>query len=267
MTTIAAFATISNTSKKVYILSDSKITWTHEGNITHSFNDSNKLFPFINSGDVLAYAGESTFNLSTLSKIKNQLEFSYHFKTSVDPNYKKNLILTFLNNSIKDYPKSTLLRTSIILYFTAVNNNIYGFKFYIDSTDKFISVPINIPVRTGFIISEGSGEIAFQNLLPDYIREYGNTGYSIFFAFVNHVKSNIDPKTGGAPQIVQLDSRGRVKPIGIFDEGKITLLGEENSFWQNEHDIELRSIYFELIDSKTLTKLSGENDRSYLKPL
>ncbi len=264
MTTIASFATISQHSKKIYLISDSRVSWPITSN--PKFDNSTKLFPFRNSPDIMAYCGDSLFSLSVLSRIKIQLEFYHKYCTSANALHKKDIVLSYLNTSISHYPKELLNDDITITHFMALDNIFYGFKYSFNhKTSSVFDVDvINIPSTTGIIDTSGSGGKSYITHLADYTRKYEKHAYTMFFAFLSFIKSGIDKKTGGPPQLVQLASNGQVKPIGIFIDNKINLLGETNTFWDNEFSIEIRSEFFELVNSDG-EKLSNEKDRSYLK--
>lgn len=262
MTTIASFATISHHYKKLYLMSDSRITWPINGLPT--FDNSTKIFPLKDGSDVFAYCGDSLFSLSVLSRIKTQLESYYDYVKSNNVDWKMEKVKAFLNMSLSHYPKDHLTQNIEITHFMAVENEFYGFRYCFNHETKkpFKEEKINVPNQTGFVDASGSGAADFRIQLTKQFNNYGQHAYSIFYTFYEFIKSGNDPKTGGAPQIVQLGSDGKIKLIGIYSDGEINVLGESNEFWKNEYSIEIRSKFFELVDSEG-ERLTNEKDRSY----
>lgn len=264
MTTIASFISKSDRgNKNLYVISDSRITWKLNSRKSEVFDYSTKVFPFYSSPDILAYNGDSTFALSAISRIKMQLEFSEKFKNARAIVNRVGLIHQYLDGAIGLYPK-VLFLPSTITYFSYCEGQFFCHEFKSNSEGtKFDVTSVQITNESEVFYVSGSGGELYKETARKMTKKFGRTVHVYFYAFFCHIKSAKDTLTGGAPQIVMIDSKGVLKPIAIVINNKANFMGEENKYWLREKKLEYRNERFQLLDSGGVT-YSHEKSRSYL---
>ena len=120
------------------------------------------------------------------------------------------------------------------------------------SKDGWITSQPPMPSHSKLVLSLGSGSNSINNSnMPWQKTEVQGTSRSVFSAFCDSLKSQLDPFTGGAPQLVGIYRKGAAKNFGIIFNDQRYLFGlpvEEN---ENLKSVEWRNCLFEISNPET----------------
>lgn len=248
------------------MISDSRITWTDEkNNVIYSYDYSQKIFRLHNSLDVLGYCGDSFFCLLNLSQMVSYLNFSKRFSESNDVNTKLNIINELLENSLQTYPKETLNQDFTIYWNTLIDDDFFSYRFVYSHKTRLINpIQNQIPDEMKWVFYDGSGGKYFYSALENL--NYRNNNYSrtYFKALVDIIESDIDQKTGGAPQMISLRMHEKdIQTTSIIYKGAYYLHGILDNHLSDEKNIEYRDLDFNFykVEGTKRNKYTGTFNR------
>jgi hypothetical protein len=182
-----------------YIASDSRIS----ADIRH-YDESQKVFAFKNTPDILGYCGETLFTGPTLTRLTYFGDAGMLLSPEMDYQERSKIIF---NEIKKRYAKYELNDSSIRIYHIGRNNqrlfdaNLYSWNGKYWTSDK-IETNYNKSTK---LFSDGSGKKEYDKCFLDFKR--GNnvdTSRNYFHCFCDIIKNIKDNHTGGCPQLVGL---------------------------------------------------------------
>ncbi|MDD3746879.1 MAG: hypothetical protein PHD70_10460 [Anaerostipes sp.] len=223
-----------------YIASDSRIS----DNI-NCYDNSQKLFAFKNTPDILGYCGETLFTYQILTRLTNMCDAKMLLTPEMDYRERSDIILGEIKKAHSVYK---LNGGSIRIYHIGRNNQrLFQANFY----DWNGIVWTNIEIETDYnksmkLFSDGSGKKEFEERFLDF--KFGNnegTSRNYFHCFCDVIKNVKDRHTGGIPQLVGLYNgtkfNGMYHGTIIDDKAYYEALEVENIYemsnirWYNEN--------------------------------
>jgi hypothetical protein len=128
--------------------------------------------------------------------------------------------------------------------------------------ERSIAVPSG---KSAIVAVYGSGEESVKSSLERWEKsEVGRTSRSIFSAFCDSLSSTVDPRSGGAPQLVGLYRKGPAETFGVVYNAQRYLHGlcVDESPWLG--GVEWRNDLFERCDWKSGQRL--EDAQRHARP-
>jgi hypothetical protein len=220
-----------------------------------------KIFASQQHPDLIGYCGDVLFPSQTLSQIIEIIDRNAFFPVEASPQYKLQLIVAALERAACEYP-SEETRDFSIVYGTRVGDGLSGaFKLSIVSfsagTAKSIK-PVEVTSKSGVLITLGSGTSQYKSYLSKWqTSEIGGTSRAVFASFCEFLRSDTDPKTGGAPQLAGLFRKASGRSFGIVWNDKLHLMGMELGPPKTNLDFDCYNDLFELCDGATLKRFAG----------
>ncbi|MCQ2319982.1 MAG: hypothetical protein MJZ91_01470 [Bacteroidales bacterium] len=230
-----------------YIMTDSRITWSQK--VKYDFGC--KVMGCNRYPDIFGYCGDVLYPLMTLRQLIDAIDAGLLYYEKISKEEKQNVILNYLNNTIKKYPKSQNLTTTKIIHVFRINDD-FHFSIYeiVKAQWKMIDFPI--PNESGLIYVGGSGKKAFEN---EY-RKFNNkksisasTSRNVFQCFIHTLKSISDLCCGGPPQLIGLYRKGESKNIGIIYDKNLYFHGMQINNDSNGLDLNIIQWYNEKMES------------------
>jgi hypothetical protein len=120
------------------------------------------------------------------------------------------------------------------------------------SKDGWITSQYQMPSQSDLVLSLGSGRNSINDSnLRWQETEVKGTSRSVFSAFCDSLKSQLDPFTGGAPQLVGIYRKGSAKNFGIIFNDQRYLFGLPVDENENLKSVEWRNCLFEISNPET----------------
>ena len=241
-----------------YIASDSRITWDDEG--TH--NDSlTKLFASTSSPDIFGFYGYVDFCREILTKI-TEAGFLQQANLSADRHQSflaeaQRFLMCRPAQAISDYQHSTGAQFGILHISRDGTGNSSNFTVWHTRWDKnLISVDTVVPLKkdSSLLITLGTGWSAVIDERVDWEKDLGLVSRGVFSAFCDALKKGVDPKSGGAPQLVGLYRKFSGKTFGIIWEGRLFYRGLKTTCL-DAGSLEWRNELFERCSCSTMERL------------
>lgn len=239
MTTLIAWAAIDNReTSAVYMASDSRISWGDSG----VWDSGRKIFASEKFPEILGYTGDALFCTQVLGQVISFIDSCEALVGLTDLEKKYDYVQNLVERAFKMYPTEFCLPSFSILYMTRVDK-VWGactFSWTVAggwAPKQMHCIPlswsnvqqggqeIKAQVDTILFVSDGSGGTKFRSFYKNsqWLAELSLYSRSIFGAFVEFIRSGIDDKTGGNPQIAGLYRKFEAKKIG-FTEGESRFL-------------------------------------------
>jgi len=208
-----------------------------------------------------------------LSQVASLVDHGVLFAPMDDANQRYRKFFHALQRTWEFYPLKKRQDVSLLHGFRigdGANSRFYvsSFKYRVDSR-KWINQLLECPrgEDSSVLTSSGSGSetalrwIAQRNECVDV----KNTARAVFSGVCDAILSEIDPATGGSPQLVALYRKANASSIGIVWNDKLFFDGQpvEQSYVPDE--IEWRNRFFERIDKRTKELLLGAQSHDSLR--
>lgn len=255
MTSLAVWAGIdSRGPASFYFTSDSRISWG--SNL--GWNYGRKLFSSQKHPDIFGYCGDVLFPSLILGQILSMMDSGIIFVSQESPGEKFKLISCLIREAFNELPKVSQNAFHIVYCSRFGEGMISRFELYSlewNSRDGWISSQLQIPKQSDLILSLGSGQkVVQESHLCWQKTEVKGTSRSVFSAFCDSLKADLDPYTGGAPQLVGLYRKEDARNFGVIYKDQRYLLGlpvDEAHF----NAVEWRNCLFERCDPITKKRL------------
>lgn len=197
----------------LYLLSDSRISWGDQGQISQVFDNSQKLFYSERSADAFGYCGDTTSGVNALSQLVAELNKLKGFR-NYPMDRKIEEVSRLLDASFSRYPSVQIVQEPQIIHIS--RTGAVGFFVHLLERvgGKFLSKPQTIqPGKSQVIASRGSGTAMFNKILVQEEKDQGMASRVPYWAFIELLRRNLDPGTGGPPQAVVIPKKGIPKPL------------------------------------------------------
>lgn len=269
MTSLLAWIGVdSRTPSSIYLVSDSRITWTDPHFPTRIWDYGRKLFASRKHPEILGYCGDVLFPSQVLGQLIDIIDADSLFDLEESPNSKWGKVVTVIQQSFEAYPLKEQGFT--IIYCTRENSGLdlvfHMFTLRWDPNKGWTNnQELDLPEKSGIISTFGSGK-KFVDIWYSHwnnTREKG-TSRIVFSAFCDALHSGGDAYSGGAPQLVGLYRTGCARSFGVIYQGVRYLLGIPVTASNCLDNVEWRNSLFERCDWQTLQRL--EDAQSHHKP-
>lgn len=235
MTTLIAWAAIDkNVATAVYVATDSRLTWGAQGR----WDLGRKIFASEKHPEILGYTGDALFCSQVLGQVISFIDTCAPmeiFSTHVEKFQKVRLLL---ERAFSTYPQTFCLPTFSVFYLTRVGK-VWGACTFVWTLNLGWSQTMvhtipetwrqvsqsesddSIRARSQLIfVSDGTGGAKFRAFYAasPWSKNLPHLSRGIFGAFCDFIDSDLDPKTGGYPQMSCLYRTMGAQKIG-FTEG------------------------------------------------
>lgn len=182
-----------------YIASDSRISDNR-----NCYDNSQKVFAFKNTPDILGYCGETLFTYQILTRLTNMCDAKMLLSPEMDYQERSKIIFSEIEKAHVAYK---LNDSSIRIYHIGRNNQrLFDANLYAWDGEFWENIKIETNYNKSMnLFSDGSGKREFEERFLDF--KYGNnegTSRNYFHCFCDIIKNVKDNHTGGIPQLVGL---------------------------------------------------------------
>lgn len=258
MTSLFSWAAIDphGSTSAVYLASDSRISWSNN----QLWDCGRKLFASKNYPEILGYCGDVLFLSQVLAQIIEHIDAGLLVSFEDPPQVKFKKITSLFKKSFSVYP-NLLVEGSSIIYCT-YNKLDKKSTFHIWTLtwtkSRWQENALQLPSESGLIAVLGSGKTSVEKWYTKWnASEIANTSRIAFAAFCDALKSNEDPQSGGAPQLVGIYRSGVARSFGVIYKNERYLFGLPVSKEDKWEGIEWRNELFERCEGITMSILDG----------
>jgi hypothetical protein len=256
MTSLAAWIAVDGRGPTaLYFVSDSRITWAPAGS---EWSLGRKLFASKTTSDIFGYCGDVLFPSLVLGQLESLLNSSVLFAGGESPSERHGLIVRMIQRSFESYPAGRRANFSIIhgaREHAGLKSSFHLWKLDWSNRLGWAETTVNVPNESRVAFALGSGAEAFLDWETRWQRPLGRVSRAVFGAFCDALKSGVDSRTGGAPQLVRLYREGPGSVVGIIFEGERLLYGISVPYGQAADSVEWRNVHFERCDAQSMAIL------------
>jgi hypothetical protein len=258
MTSLIAWLGVdSRGPSSFYLASDSRITWR---NGVGSWDSGQKLFCGVGYPDLFGYAGDVLFPFTFLSQATRLLPACTSSGALLSPQERHAAFREMATEAFALYPserrgafsflhcgrKSSGMSTRFHLWHTAW-----------DHDSDWTDVEVAMPSSSSLVAAIGSGRSSVSAETRKWQdTESGGTSRAVFSAFCDALGSNLDPHTGGSPQLVGLYRQDNGRHFGVIHNERRFVSGLPVGIAAAER-IEWRNSLFECCDPRSMAPLEG----------
>ncbi len=263
MTLLIAWTGIdSHGVASAYIGSDSRISWGAD----YKFDTGRKVFGLDKHPDIFGYCGDVLFPMLVLGQISEMADSALLFPEGASIESKSAAIFKKLNEQFARYPADVASIAQDTITIVHISKNVKpkpdfkAFRYHWTKGSGWSNAEISYPNKSGLIGAWGSGKASFSTLFRKYdTGPIAGTSRCVFQCFCKSVSSNMDLRTGGAPQLVGLyrGKEPRSQKYGIIFEQQRYVFGASIEDTVSPGGIEWRNELFELCDGRTKSRLEG----------
>lgn len=253
----------------MYLASDSRLSWGNKG----YWDLGRKIFPSEKYGDILGYCGEALFCSQQLSQIVTFIDSCSSFEEKTNPKERSEMIFGLIRDSFGPYPKSFCLPSFSIFYLTRRQKYdfcAFNIKWSLDNGWAMDELPVGN--SSSLIAVDGSGSAGYKSLHKAEVEtsDFGRHSRGYFYALHRYISGDIDPATGGPPQISCIYNVGAAIKLGTIYKEERYIYGLHipegknlnNVRWVNETLENCDGILLERLDTAQPqpipSKLSGK---------
>ena len=271
MTLIASWVSADDKRKgkklsAMYFCSDSRFSW-RGANATRQevYDEGQKVFGCNNSPEIFCYCGDVQFPTFTILPLINEIDKGLFFKPKSEFAEKKNQLLAYFEQKLKDYPKDVLVHPFSIYYATCIAYRFYCAKFCYDKKE-LTAEEIQLPNESTLVFYDGSGSDQFRDRWIERDNAKMNehkTSRNVYRCMVEAIETDDDKMTGGSPQLIGIYRNGHVQPYGIIKDDNRFFQGRILTDNKQLDNIEWRNDNFERVNPHTMQLLSGAQPQPF----
>ena len=259
MTTLIAWVAVdSRRPSSAYIASDSRISWDDGSTWDHG----KKTFASAQLPDIAGFSGDVLLSTMILSQYFALLDSGAIEEQSHEPSQRIDLLYGYLRRASETMPNMFHKDFSII-YMSRESESMdsifktHIFKFKKSAECKWERQEIPPPEESSLLVIQGSGKESYWKASRPWEQsEHKGTSRSVYSAFVDSIKSNADPKSGGPPQLVGLYRKDPGRLFGTIHDGERFLNGLQiHDEIPDGSRVEWRNEVFERVSGNTKSRL------------
>jgi hypothetical protein len=206
LTSIAVLAAADQRAPSaVYLLSDSRLVWS--GGKAGAWDHGRKTFFSRNTPDVFAFCGDALFPSMVLPQVVDLLDAQFAVPVGASFDARFDALQGFLSLAVRSYP---VARSAITILHAGRDNSGMTSKFRVGAlawsaeTSRWRRRLIDTPQRgSGLLLPHGSSTPSIRRALSSWQgAPQADTSRAAFRSFVQALKSELDPSSGGPPQMV-----------------------------------------------------------------
>lgn len=215
MTSLVAWVGVdSRYPAALYIATDSRVTWPHHGG---TYDHARKTFVARNSPDICGYVGDVLFPALLLPTVVELYDVNPRLDDLLIE--RQNRFFSIVCGSWNGLPQQER-RDVVIVHGTRAGTGVDGeFGLQVLSYDRgagWCQERLAMPTGSETLAILGSGSRVQRNShLAWQSSDSANTSRSAFSAFCEGLRENLDPRSGGAPQLVGLYRQGNGRLFGV----------------------------------------------------
>jgi hypothetical protein len=238
MTTLVSWISIdSRAPAALYIASDSRLTWATDGRrVDGRWDLGRKVFAARTAPEAFGFSGDVAFASPLLGQITDLIDMGALTSRNDTPEDKATAIERLVHAGLAEYPAGQR-RDFTIFYSTRSGSRAgkgsarpFAFHFFTlrwSSANGWSRSKLDLPAASGVVATDGSGRAGFDAAVARWAAsDTGGTSRAVFGAFCDALASNVDPRTGGAPQLVRVYPSGPASPVGVIWRERRYLLGQ-----------------------------------------
>lgn len=262
MTTLVAWIGVdSRRPSSAYIASDSRLSWPTGG----TWDSGKKTFASSVYPDVAGFWGDVLFPTTILGQHFAILDSCVAPEGYGDPTERIDHLYHYLRQACTGIPTQQS-RPFAIVYIARRSQGMRAeFETTIlsyNSEAEWTRREISEPAESAYIVLRGSGAGAFEIASERWQQSSSaGTSRSVYGTLVDGLKTQIDPKSGGAPQLVGIYRIGTGMHFGIVHDGRRFLNGCEIPYGRSlALAVEWRNELFERVSPKDLSLLPSAQE-------
>jgi hypothetical protein len=258
----AAIARDSRGPCALYILTDSRITWTDP---TEIWDAGRKTFGSATSPDVFGYCGDAYFMPMALSQILDMAACGALDLTTASAKERHTIILRQLKNSLGRIATKHVLKMTLFHGAREGDGMQATFRLwrstYNPNTKRWSDNELSVADRSYLAGIDGTGKSTVQKFeaKTDKMAASG-TSRAAIHAFCKSLHSAEDSFTGGPPQMVGLWRIGAAKQFGYYWNRRFFISGMECPDNTSRMNINWFNEFFERCNPETGCRLQGSAD-------
>lgn len=234
----------------LYFASDSRISWSTSTN--DKWDYGRKVFAASNSPDLLGYVGYAFFPSLILGQIVSAIDTGVLYSNTESPEIRCNRIFETIKVSFGHLPQ--ISKQSFTLFYATRENEGMKANFLLwvlsrTDDDRWFEESILVPRVSSTIKISGSGVDALTKWQSYWdSSSQGGTSRAVFSALCDSINSDIDPYSGGAPQLVGIFRKAEAQTMGVVIDQTPYLFGLPMPAEQSESsNIQWRNSLFERV--------------------
>lgn len=238
----------------MYIASDSRISWGGR----RFWNCGRKLFAAKTQPHLLGYCGDVLFPTQVLSQIVELIDNGLLLEPKMRSEDCLSEVISVLTESLTEFPSSDAYDFSI-LYGSRTGDGMSS-SFHLSQVDFHNRQPVNvvqIPLveQSDVLRVLGSGAGAFKESYNRWLNsDVKRTSRSVFSALSDALLNEIDPLSGGPPQLVGLYRNWGGRTFGVIYKGKRYFYGTEVKKAVDDDAVKWHNELFEICDPHSLKR-------------
>lgn len=273
MTTLLSWTGVdTHGSASIYIASDSRISWEEK----RFWDVGRKVFASKTKPEIFGYCGSVAFPIQILGQLVELIDSGLLFSENETYDSKLEKVRLAIEESYGNLPTSQKGECHV-LYATRVGTRMrstfHAARIKINGKNV-IKENIELPEKSGLIISAGSGKVALKSWYEEWVglpnkdpHRSGRTSRNVFSAFCDSLESQADRLSGGAPQLVGIYRVGAANSYGIIHNNKRFLNGIEVKPTSSLNEIEWRNLLFERCCGETMKILKKAQRQPKLREI
>ena len=255
---IAWVAVDSRVPSAAYIASDSRLSWP-DGS---TWDYGKKTFASAQLPDIAGFSGGVLFPTMILGQYFALLDSGTIDEQSYESSQRIDLLYQYLRRASESMPNKFHEDFSII-YMSRESEfmdsvfKTHIFKFKKSAECKWERQEIPPPEESSLLEVQGSGEESYWKASRSWEQsEHKRTSRSLYSAFVDSIKSDEDPRSGGPPQLVGLYRKDPGRLFGTIHDGERFLNGLQiHDEIPDDSRVEWRNEVFERVSGNTKSRL------------
>jgi hypothetical protein len=245
----------------VYIASDSRISWPGGVRWEHG----KKVFASAVYPEVFGYCGDRFFAALILGQVVSSIDTGYLFEESDGVMARMSKVQQMIRMAWDTYPpcqKETVQILHASREGEGVECSFYYQEHTLTSTKGMrSSEPVVAPAGeiSRPLLVRGTGSSSVENSIDEWNRRYKSrhTSRAMFAAFCEAIRSDRDPSSGGAPQLVGLYRIGAGRSFGVVWDGDRYFDGQRTLAMARKDAVGWRNDTFEVVDQGRKRRMSG----------
>ena len=262
MTSLAAKLSVdSRGPSALYILTDSRITWTSPK--TSHWDAGQKAFHSHVTADIFGFCGDAFFPPYALRQMIDLTNSGLLFSCQDAAQFRHDQAMTVYRSAIENGSKLAIQNFTIVHGARDGELMSSRFRIWIDRFDAksgtWKNEELDLNTSHSYLCHiDGSG----QKVIKKYEKSWEGTSAkrtsrAAFMAFCDALISEDDPRSGGTPQLVGIRRKGVAHQFGIIWRGKKYLAGVEVPTDSRFQAVQWFNQRFERMDGEKIKRLPG----------
>lgn len=262
MTSLIAWVGIdSRRVSSLYIATDSRLTWAP---LPGKWDQAKKTFACSRSPDAFGYVGDACFFSVVVGQLVVAIDHGIIFGLGGGHEEKRAAVQASLAKASESYPLPFEDQTGVVHISRCGEGGSASYSvnsYYVRGPGRVVASTTPIPAESAVVAAEGSGRLVVSTWQKYWQNsDVKKTSRAVFSAFCDAIRSEGDPRSGGAPQLVGLYPNWPPRTYGIVFGGLRFFQGvrvDDASLKEGDAlaELEWRNELFERCDGLTMKPL------------